>query len=243
MNPRNVLRERYPAADFSVYFRHLDACRTEKSLHTQDHHICPRKQFPEYSDAAENLITLHGDDHAFSHKLLEAACGIKSPSTVFFQASIESAARKRGVPRTKEVRCKLSEVNTGKKHSEETRRKMSEAHKGIKISEEARSKISESNKGKKRTEEWCCAMRALHKGKKRTEECCRAMSAARKGKKLSEETRRKLSEAHKGKKLSEEQRRKRSETMVIFYERKRADQRVFAAADIRSCMSGELRSV
>lgn len=88
MNPETVLQERYPLADFSVYFRHLSACQTVKGLNTHEHHICPRKQFPEYAEGfPENLITLHTDDHAFAHALLEAACGIKSPHTTFIEAS------------------------------------------------------------------------------------------------------------------------------------------------------------
>jgi hypothetical protein len=90
MNPRTVLQERYPLADFTIYFRHLDACRTSKSLNTHDHHICPKAQFPEYKDLdsfPENSITLTIDDHSFAHKLLEAACGIKAPSTALFEAT------------------------------------------------------------------------------------------------------------------------------------------------------------
>jgi len=81
MNSNVELEARYPEADFSVYFRHLDACRrTLRGRDTQEHHICPKKQFPEFADSPENLITLRVDDHAFAHRLLEAACGIKAPS-------------------------------------------------------------------------------------------------------------------------------------------------------------------
>jgi hypothetical protein len=85
MNPRSILQERYPLADFSIYFRHLDVCRTVKGLNTHDHHICPRKQFPELEQDPDNLITLAIGDHAFAHRLLEAACGIYAPSTMFFE--------------------------------------------------------------------------------------------------------------------------------------------------------------
>jgi hypothetical protein len=94
MNPQAVLHERYPLADFSIYFRHLEACRTEKGLNTQDHHICPRKQFPEYAEGfPENLITLMTDDHNWAHKLLEAACGIYAPPTVLFEGQRDAAAK------------------------------------------------------------------------------------------------------------------------------------------------------
>lgn len=88
MNPQTELEKRYPQADFSIYFRHLEACRTVKGLNTQDHHICPRAQFPEYAeDFSENLITLNIEDHDFAHKLLEAACGIYAPPTIFSGAA------------------------------------------------------------------------------------------------------------------------------------------------------------
>ena len=93
MNPQVILRERYPRADFSVYFRHLAACRTVKALNTQEHHICPRKQFPEFIDSPENKIILKTDDHAFAHKLLEALCGIKSPPTTYFESARDAAAK------------------------------------------------------------------------------------------------------------------------------------------------------
>jgi RNA polymerase subunit RPABC4/transcription elongation factor Spt4 len=74
MNPQTVLQERYPASDFALYFRYLSACKTVKGLYTQDHHICPRKQFPEYAEGfPENLITLSAEDHKQAHRLLVRA--------------------------------------------------------------------------------------------------------------------------------------------------------------------------
>ncbi len=75
MNPLAVLQKRYPDADFSIYFRYLNACVVAvRSDLTNEHHICPRKQFPEYADGfPENRITLLIDDHVFAHKLLGAA--------------------------------------------------------------------------------------------------------------------------------------------------------------------------
>lgn len=92
MNPRTELEARYPSADFSVYFRTAEACRTVKGLNTHDHHLCPRKQFPEFVDSPENLITVTIEDHAFLHKLLEAACGIKAPATALFDKSLCGAS-------------------------------------------------------------------------------------------------------------------------------------------------------
>jgi hypothetical protein len=95
MNPRAVLQERYPQADFSIYFRHLEACRGTKreSGRTHEHHICPRKQFPELEHDSNNLITLTSEDHAHAHKLLTAACGISAPPTVLFKAQLAGAAK------------------------------------------------------------------------------------------------------------------------------------------------------
>jgi len=74
MNPRTVLQERYPQADFWEYFRFLGECKgTMPSGRTNEHHICPEKQFPEYKGASENLITLTLEDHAYAHELLGAA--------------------------------------------------------------------------------------------------------------------------------------------------------------------------
>lgn len=74
MNPRTALQERYPAADLFEYFRFLGECRgTAPEGTTHDHHICPRKQFPEFIDSPENLITLSVDDHKHAHALLAAA--------------------------------------------------------------------------------------------------------------------------------------------------------------------------
>lgn len=93
MNPQTELEARYPGADFSVYFRFLaSACCSEKTSDTNEHHICPKKQFPEFIDALENVMTLRVDDHAFAHKLLEAACGIKAPSAHWFEIQRTAAA-------------------------------------------------------------------------------------------------------------------------------------------------------
>jgi hypothetical protein len=74
MDPQKVLRERYPSVDFTAYFRHLSgSARTVCSAATNKHHICPRKQFPEYEKGfPENTVILHIDDHEFAHKILGA---------------------------------------------------------------------------------------------------------------------------------------------------------------------------
>lgn len=75
MNPRNELETRYPEADFSAYFLFIEACRAlPESCEKQEHHICPKKQFPEYRiGCPENLAMLFPNDHAHAHRLLGAA--------------------------------------------------------------------------------------------------------------------------------------------------------------------------
>jgi hypothetical protein len=78
VNPREVLQAKYPAANLAVYFAFIEMCRQfepepQKRL-THEHHICPRKQFPEYAEGfPENLITLRTHLHMHAHKLLTAA--------------------------------------------------------------------------------------------------------------------------------------------------------------------------
>jgi hypothetical protein len=88
MNPRTVLQERYPAANLMPYFGFLEWCKGTQSgpWRTHEHHILPRKQFPEYADCPENLITLTVEDHAHAHRVLEAVCGIKAPPSVLLES-------------------------------------------------------------------------------------------------------------------------------------------------------------
>lgn len=48
------------------------------------------------------------------------------------------------IPRSDEIRCKISKANLGKHHSEESKLKMSRTRKGIPCSEEAKKKISDA---------------------------------------------------------------------------------------------------
>lgn len=190
MDPKTVLQERYPLADFSVYFRHLVACRTEKGPDTQEHHICPRKQFPEFAEGfPENLATLHIDDHAHAHRLLEAACGIKAPSTVWFERGHSAEARRkrsnalRGRTFSDEHKRSLSRANRGHKnhlghkHSDESRKKISESK--TNPSAETRRKLREAALGNTR-----------HSGYKHSESSRKRMSDAHRA--ISEETREKM---------------------------------------------------
>lgn len=77
MNPASVLQERYPTANLVVYSAFIELCRQfepePQKAATQDHHICPRKQFPELEHEPENLITLYTPLHMHAHELLHAA--------------------------------------------------------------------------------------------------------------------------------------------------------------------------
>lgn len=122
------------------------------------------KNFP------ENSITLKLEDHAWAHKLLEAACGIKAPSTKWIESQTwtpercarnsaakkkyyedpEARARHAEARRTPEARARQSAAHRGKKLSEEHRRKLSDAKRGKKLgpfSEEHRRKLSDAKRG------------------------------------------------------------------------------------------------
>ena len=53
----------------------------------------------------------------------------------------------KGIPRSDEVRKKISEAHKGIHHSDETRKKIGEAHKGTHRSDKTRKKMSEARKG------------------------------------------------------------------------------------------------
>jgi len=111
VNPRTVLQERYPSADLWEYFRFLGECAgTLPEGEAHEHHICPKKQFPEYAEGfPENLITLRIEDHAFAHKLLGAAVTELRIGTEWIATNTQenmSAAKKAGW--TPEARARSS---------------------------------------------------------------------------------------------------------------------------------------
>jgi hypothetical protein len=147
MNPQTILQERYPAANLVVYNAFMELCRQfepepQKGM-TQEHHICPRKQFPEYVAAPENLITLRTLLHQHAHKLLAASV----PEIQNLAPWIAAGSK----PKSVEHLSKIASALKGKKLSEETRRRMSEAARvrHTPLSEETRRKIGEANSGKK----------------------------------------------------------------------------------------------
>jgi hypothetical protein len=93
------MQAKYPAANLAVYFAFIAGCRQfepepQKGL-THEHHICPRKQFPEYAEGfPENLITLHTRLHAHAHRLLGSAVPeLSRASAAWIAAGIKNAAK------------------------------------------------------------------------------------------------------------------------------------------------------
>lgn len=110
----------------------------------------------------------------------------------------------RGIPRSAEIRKKISDAHKGKIISEEAKRKMSEAHKGVKLSKEHRQRMSDSHKGHVHSEETRRKISKAMKGKPRKKASLETRRKMRessprywKGKTRSPETCRKISIANK----------------------------------------------
>ena len=67
---KDALRDKFPLADFTEYFRLLEQCRVPVECALHSHHIAPKKQFPELKRDQENLINLSVGDHYQAHKVL-----------------------------------------------------------------------------------------------------------------------------------------------------------------------------
>lgn len=87
-----------------------------------------------------------------------------------------------GIPKTDEIKQKISNSNKGKIITEASRQKMSESQKGKIIPVETREKISIALSGRVRTEEHCKNISNGKKGKKHSPEARANMSAGQKGK-------------------------------------------------------------
>lgn len=120
----------------------------------------------------------------------------------------------RGVPRSEDVKRKISQSNTGKKRSEEYKKSLSERmkghsyNKGIRKSEETKEKLRQANLGREVSEETKKKLSDNNArywaGKTRSEETKQKISqtltgrpSCRKGTHMSEESKRKLSEKQK----------------------------------------------
>lgn len=123
-----------------------------------------------------------------------------------------------GVPRTDEVKDKLSKAFTGRVFRADTIARMSIASKGrgkgTKKSAETIERMRAAHKGKTVSEETRLRLSILRKGLKNnsvwTDEARAKMSLLHIGKVVSSETKRRLSESHKGKTMSAETRAKMS---------------------------------
>lgn len=138
----------------------------------------------------------------------------------------------KGIPRTDEVKRKLSQINKGKPSptkgipkSEEHKEKLRQANLGKKQSEETRQKKRDAalkNGQRPPVHEWTPERRKWWSeitsgekngmyGKKRPPELIEKLKQINTGKKLSDEQRQKISLANKGKKVSDETRKKMSD--------------------------------
>jgi hypothetical protein len=94
------MQAKYPAANLAVYFAFIEMClqfepEPKKGM-THEHHICPRKQFPEYVEEPENLITLYTPLHMHAHRLLGSAVPELSRASAAWIAAAARAGRKGG---------------------------------------------------------------------------------------------------------------------------------------------------
>jgi hypothetical protein len=159
MNPQTELQRRYPTAPLVVYNAFMDLCRQfepePRAGETHEHHICPKKQFPEYRYDPDNLITLYLPLHAHAHRLLGVAVReLRSKANPNWIAAISSPEARRKMSETKRGRARVvSEKTHGYKLSEETRHKMSESRRGHIVSSKTRRKLSEFRRGRKLSEE------------------------------------------------------------------------------------------
>lgn len=82
------------AAEFRPYFVALDKCRNTQKDFTHDHHILPRKQFPQFAECPENLIAVSPQEHAWLHRVLENCCPkLKAPPTALIEGQKDAIAK------------------------------------------------------------------------------------------------------------------------------------------------------
>ena len=103
MNPQTELQKRYPNTEraCALYFAFLASIPlrlwTPKSGLCR-HHICPKKQFPEYRSASlfpENITVLTAEEHGKAHVLLAQIAlemGCPSPSWIDSQTAEQQCA-------------------------------------------------------------------------------------------------------------------------------------------------------
>lgn len=197
---------------------------------TNDHHIIPqcfaKVDNIEDIDGRWNRVHLPHRAHFIAHLLLARIWRhhkIKGPkmanafnrmSNCGWYTSKDYTWLKLNYEMAEETRMKISNANTGKKHTEETKRKIAEGNKEKIVSEETKMKMRKprSEKAKinmKKSEETKMKMR-----KPKSDEHREKISKCQIGRKHSEESKKKMSEAKKGKKQSEESNIKRRETLT-----------------------------
>ena len=99
MDPQTELTGRYSSRDFSSVFAFLASVPllAEGTLGTQVHHICPKKQYPQFANLKlfpENGVVLSLADHVYVHLLLELCePELRSPPTTYFEVQKYAAAK------------------------------------------------------------------------------------------------------------------------------------------------------
>lgn len=133
------------------------------------HHILPRCLFPDFKDAAENIVTLTAREHFMAHYYLTKIFDSRALDFAYWRLCTDGRGRmitaeeyelgkilasqryselNSGRKLTIEQRQKISERLTGHVCQEETKQKISDSHLGYKHTEDAKKKMSNSKKGK-----------------------------------------------------------------------------------------------
>jgi hypothetical protein len=160
------------------------------------------------------------EEEAFRHeKYMISVFGRKDLGTGVLHNKTNGGEGVSGHIVSDEVKEKLKQFNTGKKHTEETKKKLSEIIK-FKFKDKIEKKLRESWIGKNHSDESKRKISQKNKGYTHTEEAKQKISEKKKGKILSEDHKRKLREANMGKKHTEQSKKKMSEAMKCNKNRK-----------------------
>ena len=177
------LQNKYSCCYYNIVNR-AKSRELSKEIYTEKHHIIPRSLGG--NNKEENLVVLTAREHFICHWLLTKMVNgenkkkmifalkmlnannqnqqrykTKITSRVYAKLKITYVDMLKGVPRSQEVKDKISATkklnpsyhNLGKKFSDESKKKMSESHKGRLHSDATRQKMAESHIGKKLSKE------------------------------------------------------------------------------------------
>lgn len=189
-----ILRSKCPTDARNVHYlnkyvsfigRCLQKNQHTDAIYTEDHHICPRSMWPEYSNFRDNewnRATLTARQHYIAHWMLARAFG-RGMWLAFLAMHKSSPGQGRTYLNSRLYESRRNEVRQGLTGDQHHRY-------GTKQSEETKAKISASHKGKK------CPWNKEKNGKR---EQIEKGAAKRRGRKHSTDTIQKMSNAKKGK--------------------------------------------